>query len=99
MYGWYFFMKIYMLGIKGSGMSALAVLLKEYGEDVSGYDREEYIFTQDNLDKHNIKYTSEIVYDNYDFVIKGNSYDEEFCFNCPVYRYVDVLNYLSIRYK
>lgn len=87
-----------MLGIKGSGMSALAILLSEYGFEVSGCDTLEYVFTQECLDEHNIKYYGDIVEDDYDFVIKGNSYDLKYSFKCPVYRYVDVLRYLSCRY-
>ena len=45
-----------MIGIKGSGMAALATLLHSLGMDVSGCDREEYIFTQELLDEKGIKY-------------------------------------------
>lgn len=45
-YGWIMF---YFVGIKGSGMSAMAVLLKELGYEVKGSDIEDYVFTQDNL--------------------------------------------------
>ena len=47
-------MKFFLTGIKGSGMSALAIVLKDLGNDVKGSDYESYIFTQDELDKHNI---------------------------------------------
>lgn len=94
-----FFMKVFMLGIKGSGMAALATLLDSYGIDVSGCDVRDYIFTQDLLDERGIKYYDSIVDDNYDFVIKGNSYKCNHKFNCPIYNYVDVLRYLSCKYK
>ena len=79
-------------------MAALATLFKSYGIDVSGCDREEYIFTQDILDEKNIKYYKDVLYDDYDFVVRGNSYSKEVDFLCPIYKYVDVLKYLSLRY-
>lgn len=88
-----------MIGIKGSGMSALALLLHSYGIEVSGCDREEYIFTQELLDEKGIKYYKDVIYDSYDFVILGNSFDNEYEFGCPVYKYVDVLKYLSYNNK
>ncbi|MEG2620822.1 MAG: UDP-N-acetylmuramate--L-alanine ligase [Bacilli bacterium] len=54
-------MKYYCIGIKGSGMSTLAQILFDLGNDVSGYDDvKEYKFTEDGLNKRNIK----IYYDN-----------------------------------
>lgn len=47
-------MKYYFIGIKGSGMSALAMLLKDCGHEVIGSDVEEYIFTQVELSKRGI---------------------------------------------
>ena len=49
-------MKFYFIGIKGTGMSALACFLKDLGHDVKGCDVNRYIFSQDNLDNHNIIY-------------------------------------------
>ena len=41
-------MKYYMAGIKGTGMSALALVLSDLGFDVVGYDDEkEHRFTED----------------------------------------------------
>ena len=42
-------MKYFLVGIKGSGMSALAIYLKQRGEEVLGSDVEESFFTEDNL--------------------------------------------------
>jgi len=48
-------MKYYCLGIKGTGMSALAQILYDLGNEVSGFDDlKEYKFTQDGLEKRNI---------------------------------------------
>lgn len=53
-------MKYYCIGIKGSGMSTLAQLLYDLGNEVSGYDdTKEYKFTQDGLDKRGIKIYSD----------------------------------------
>ena len=49
-------MKYYLIGIKGSGMSALASILYDLGATVVGYDDStEYKFTMDGLNKRNIK--------------------------------------------
>lgn len=54
-------MKYYCIGIKGTGMSTLAQILFDLGNEVSGYDdAEEYKFTQKGLEERNIK----IFYDN-----------------------------------
>lgn len=48
-------MKYYCIGIKGSGMSTLAQLLSDLGEEVSGYDdAREYKYTEPGLEKRNI---------------------------------------------
>ncbi|MGX6961483.1 UDP-N-acetylmuramate--L-alanine ligase [Vagococcus xieshaowenii] len=47
--------KIYhFVGIKGSGMSALALILHEKGYNVQGSDIEEYVFTQRELEKNKV---------------------------------------------
>ena len=54
-------MKYYCLGIKGAGMSTLANILYDLGNDVEGYDDvKDYKFTCEGLEKRNIK----IYYDN-----------------------------------
>ncbi len=48
--------KYYCIGIKGTGMSTLAQILFDLGNEVSGYDDAKgYKFTQDGLDERNIK--------------------------------------------
>lgn len=48
-------MKYYCIGIKGAGMSTLAQILFDLGNEVSGYDDvKDYKFTQDGLDKRHI---------------------------------------------
>ena len=49
-------MKYYMAGIKGAGMSALALLLSDLGYEVVGYDdASEHRFTEDKLVERGIK--------------------------------------------
>ena len=43
-------MKYYLVGIKGAGMSALALILDDLGYKVVGYDdMKEHAFTEDKL--------------------------------------------------
>ncbi len=57
-------MKYYLIGIKGAGVSALALLLNDLGNEVIGYDdAKDHRFTEDNLNTRNIKiYTDPNVY-------------------------------------
>lgn len=49
-------MKYYCIGIKGSGMAALACILKDLGNEVIGYDDDvEFKYTMEGLNKRNIK--------------------------------------------
>ena len=49
-------MKYYCVGIKGAGMGTLANILKDLGNEVSGYDDDtHYKYTEDGLKKRNIK--------------------------------------------
>ena len=48
--------KIYLIGIKGTGMSSLAVLLKKMGYRVTGSDTAEKFFTESQLVKNKIPY-------------------------------------------
>lgn len=46
----------YFIGIKGTGMSALAVILKQLGNSVSGSDVDKHFFTESELIKNNIPF-------------------------------------------
>ena len=48
-------MKYYLVGIKGTGMSALAKVLQDLGYEVLGSDVRENYFTDESLKKRNIK--------------------------------------------
>ena len=71
----------YLIGIKGTGMSALALALKSLNYDVIGSDKEESFFTEKELIKKNIKilnFKKENIdeYKNSIFII-GHAYNSE----------------------
>ena len=47
-------MKYYFVGIKGSGMAGLALIIKNLGNDVRGADVEHELFTQYQLIENGI---------------------------------------------
>ena len=48
-------MAIFFTGIKGTGMSALAQILADQGQNVRGSDIEKYVFTEDGLRQRGIE--------------------------------------------
>ena len=48
----------HFIGIKGAGMSALAVILKQLGNEVKGSDMPKHFFTESELIKNNIPMTT-----------------------------------------
>ena len=48
-------MKYHFIGIKGSGMSALAQIIHDLGNEVEGSDVTHHLFTEDTLREKNIK--------------------------------------------
>lgn len=66
----------YFIGIKGSGMSALALILTELGNGVRGSDIEQYIFTETKLVEKAIKIDnfSFTQFDMFDVVVLGNAF-------------------------
>lgn len=72
-------MNIYFVGIKGSGMSALATILKDRGNHVSGSDVDKIFFTDDKLNAAGIEvqpFAAEIPNDT-DVVILGNAFADD----------------------
>ena len=68
----------HFIGIKGSGMSALALIMKQLGYKVQGSDYKNHYFTEKELIKNNIK-VLEFNKDNIKekmIIIKGNTFDE-----------------------
>src|SRR5699024_7997252 len=73
------FMTIYhFVGIKGTGMSALAHILHDAGEKVQGSDVDQYFFTEDALRKKNIPmlpFSKDNIKEDY-VVIAGNAFPD-----------------------
>ena len=72
--------QIWFIGIKGTGMASLALLLHDLGYEVAGSDIEKYTFTQVPLEKAGIKVT------NFDLknikgegqvIVKGNAFKQD----------------------
>ncbi len=51
-------MAYHFIGIKGTGMAALACILHDENQVVTGSDIEKYIFTQDGLEERHIPFTT-----------------------------------------
>ena len=69
----------YFIGIKGSGMSALAIILKNLGYNVIGSDVENHFFTEEGLVENDIKF---LTYDENNIkedyvIVKGASIKED----------------------
>lgn len=74
-------MKIYLIGIKGSGMSSLSGLLQDDNYDVRGYDVDKEIYTQKELIKRHIIIDYDLSYlDEHSdvLVIVGHSFISKF---------------------
>lgn len=73
-------MAYHFIGIKGTGMAALACILHDENKEVTGSDIDKYIFTQEGLEQRNIpiySFDPDNIKD-YDTVIIGLSFDESF---------------------
>ena len=69
----------YFIGIKGSGMSALACVLYDLGYEVTGSDKTEHFFTEEELLRRNIKilpFDENNIKENM-IVVKGNAFNDE----------------------
>ena len=55
-------MAYHFIGIKGTGMAALACILYDEHKKVTGSDIEKYIFTEDDLRARNIPIRLSLVY-------------------------------------
>lgn len=69
----------YFIGIKGSGMSALACVLYDLGYNVTGSDKTDHFFTEEELIKRNIKMLpfSETNIKKDMVIIKGNAFNDD----------------------
>ena len=69
----------YFIGIKGSGMSALACIMHDLGYTVMGSDKPDHFFTQIGLEKRNIQ-MFEFNKDNLKegmIVVQGNAFNDD----------------------
>ncbi|ASK62929.1 UDP-N-acetylmuramate--L-alanine ligase [Virgibacillus phasianinus] len=69
----------HFIGIKGTGMSALAQILNDSGEKVQGSDVEKRFYTQDALEEKNIPilpFSEENIKDEFT-IIAGNAFSDE----------------------
>ncbi|MBQ1477857.1 MAG: UDP-N-acetylmuramate--alanine ligase [Erysipelotrichaceae bacterium] len=70
----------YFIGIKGTGMAALAAMLHDLGNEVCGSDLEKHFFTEDDLIKRGIEiypFSKDNIPDNATIII-GNAFLEDF---------------------
>ena len=98
----------YFIGIKGSGMSALAVILKQLGHNVSGSDIDKHFFTEVGLVENNIPF---YIFDENNIkegmiIIKGASIKEDNPelikareLNLEIYEYNEMVGILSRQFK
>ncbi|GBU11324.1 UDP-N-acetylmuramate:L-alanine ligase [Erysipelotrichaceae bacterium] len=69
--------KFFFIGIKGAGMSALANILKSQGEEVTGSDILEHVFTERKLRENGIEikpFSKHNFEEPYDTIICGNAF-------------------------
>lgn len=69
----------HFVGIKGSGMSALALVLNDLGYQVQGSDIDQYTFTQRDLEKADIKilpFSADNLHEGLT-VIAGNAFQDD----------------------
>lgn len=72
--------QIWFIGIKGTGMASLALLLNDLGYNVAGSDIEKYTFTQTPLAEAGIKVTkfaANNIKDTGQVIVKGNAFKDD----------------------
>ncbi|MEA1910747.1 MAG: UDP-N-acetylmuramate--L-alanine ligase [Spirochaetota bacterium] len=99
--------QIYFIGIKGTGMTALAEIFLSRGANISGSDTEEKFYTDEILDSLGIPYTEgfseKSIPENVDFIIHSAAYSIEnnvemaavSKMDIPVLEYTEALGQLS----
>ena len=98
----------HFIGIKGSGMSGLAIIMKELGYNVEGSDYEKHYFTEENLIKNNIKilnFNKENIKEDM-IIVKGNTFNEEnievkeaIKKNLKIYTYQEMVDIITNKYN
>ena len=98
----------HFIGIKGSGMSALAQIMKELGYEVQGSDVEKHFFTEDGLIQSNIKilpFSEDNIKEGMK-IVRGASFDDEHVevkkakeLNLPMFSYSEMVGSLTKKFK
>ncbi len=99
----------YFIGIKGTGMAALACILHDLGHTVRGSDLTKHFFTEDELVKRGIiidEFNHSLI-DDHSIVIIGNAFKDDFYDvqlaknneTVTLYRYHDFLGQLMSNYN
>ncbi|MDO4500712.1 MAG: Mur ligase family protein [Erysipelotrichaceae bacterium] len=97
----------YFIGIKGTGMASLAIMLNDLGHEVKGSDLDKHFFTEDLLREKGIEilnFNPENIKEEYTVII-GNAFLEDFPevmaarAKCTCYRYHEFLGVLMRDYK
>ncbi len=100
--------KYYFIGIKGSGMSSLAQLLYDLGNEVIGYDdNPHHAYTEIELEKRNIKIYYDTPNINKDTIVVSSTAVRDTHkeminaknIGCKMYRYFELLGELTDKYK
>ena len=101
-------MKYYLVGIKGAGLSALALILNDLGYKVSGYDDEKsFQFTEKKLVERGIKIYTEAnnEMDEKTIVIRSTAIKDDHHeivkakeLNLKIYEYYEMLGYLTEKF-
>ena len=72
--------QIWFIGIKGTGMASLALVLNDLGFNVAGSDIKKYTFTQEPLKKAGIEvreFSANNIKDSGQTVVKGNAFKDD----------------------
>ena len=72
--------QIWFIGIKGTGMASLALLLNDLGFNVAGSDIKKYTFTQEPLKKAGIEvreFSANNIKDSGQVIVKGNAFKDD----------------------
>ncbi len=98
----------HFIGIKGSGMSALAQIMKELGYEVQGSDVEKHFFTEDGLRALGITilpFNENNIKENYK-IIRGASFTDDHPevkkaieMDLPMYTYSEMVGSLTKKFK
>ena len=98
----------HFIGIKGAGMSSLAVIMKQLGYSVQGSDVEKHYFTEEELIKNDIpiySYDEKNIKEN-QIIIKGLSITEDNkelqkarTLNLEIINYNEMVGTLTKKYK